>query len=61
MQQDDWQKENQKSLDRIRGLRYYRVVAVAAYDAGWSSSVARRAHNPKVGGSSPSPATILAT
>ena len=25
--------------------------------AGWSSSVARRAHNPKVGGSNPSPAT----
>ena len=27
-------------------------------DAGWSSLVARRAHNPKVGGSNPSPATI---
>ena len=26
-------------------------------DAGWSSPVARRAHNPKVGGSNPSPAT----
>ncbi len=26
-------------------------------DAGWSSLVARRAHNPKVGGSNPSPAT----
>ena len=26
--------------------------------AGWSSLVARRAHNPKVGGSNPSPATI---
>jgi hypothetical protein len=25
--------------------------------AGWSSQVARRAHNPKVGGSNPSPAT----
>ena len=25
--------------------------------AGWSSLVARRAHNPKVGGSNPSPAT----
>ena len=25
--------------------------------AGWSSSVARRAHNPKVDGSNPSPAT----
>ena len=27
-------------------------------DAGWSSSVARRAHNPKVAGSNPAPATI---
>ncbi len=27
-------------------------------DAGWSSPVARRAHNPKVGGSNPPPATI---
>ena len=26
--------------------------------AGWSSLVARRAHNPKVGGSNPSPATL---
>ena len=25
--------------------------------AGWSSLVARRAHNPEVGGSNPSPAT----
>src|ERR1700752_2971403 len=29
------------------------------YDAGWSSLVARWAHNPKVGGSNPSPATNL--
>ena len=27
--------------------------------AGWSSQVARRAHNPKVEGSNPSPATIF--
>ncbi len=26
--------------------------------AGWSSLVARWAHNPKVGGSNPSPATV---
>ena len=26
-------------------------------DAGWSSPVARRAHNPKVAGSNPAPAT----
>lgn len=29
------------------------------YNAGWSSLVARRAHNPKVVGSNPAPATIL--
>ncbi len=29
-----------------------------ANNAGWSSSVARRAHNPKVAGSNPAPATI---
>ncbi len=29
----------------------------ASVAAGWSSLVARRAHNPKVGGSNPSPAT----
>lgn len=28
-----------------------------AGDAGWSSLVARRAHNPKVAGSNPAPAT----
>jgi hypothetical protein len=27
--------------------------------AGWSSSVARRAHNPKVAGSNPAPAIIV--
>ncbi len=30
---------------------------IVEYDAGWSSPVARRAHNPKVGGSNPPPAT----
>ena len=29
------------------------------YIAEWSSSVARRAHNPKVVGSNPAPATII--
>ena len=28
------------------------------FDAGWSSPVARRAHNPKVAGSNPAPATM---
>ena len=31
------------------------------FDAGWSSLVARQAHNLKVGGSNPSPATNLFT
>ena len=32
---------------------------VTKCDAGWSSQVARRAHNPKVVGSNPSPAIPL--
>ena len=37
----------------------YRGGVVTHYDvgAGWSSLVARRAHNPKVVGSNPAPAT----
>ena len=31
--------------------------ALQRLDAGWSSLVARRAHNPKVVGSNPAPAT----
>ena len=34
-------------------------VYSAFADAGWSSLVARRAHNPKVVGSNPAPATNL--
>ncbi len=33
------------------------LIIIWAPDAGWSSLVARRAHNPKVGGSNPPPAT----
>ena len=32
-------------------------VVTTGFDAGWSSLVARRAHNPKVVGSNPAPAT----
>ena len=39
-----------RKFDRDRPLRYYK-------NAGWSSLVARWAHNPKVEGSNPSPAT----
>jgi hypothetical protein len=34
-------------------------INLAANDAGWSSPVARRAHNPKVAGSNPAPATNI--
>ena len=39
--------------------RWYEVFCVLQHDhiAGWSSLVARRAHNPKVAGSNPAPAT----
>ena len=32
-------------------------ISLQSIDAGWSSLVARRAHNPKVVGSNPAPAT----
>src|SRR5690606_22232451 len=35
-----------------------RPLTAAPHVAGWSSLVARRAHNPKVAGSNPAPATI---
>src|SRR6266853_156185 len=38
-------------FDELQSFRYYAI-------AGWSSLVARRAHNPKVVGSNPTPATI---
>ena len=40
----------------VRRLRGYNPL----YAAGWSSQVARRAHNPKVAGSNPAPATVEA-
>ena len=40
------------------GLKYRRGTGNVVFtDAGWSSSVARRAHNPEVAGSNPVPAT----
>ena len=41
---------NAKQAERKKGVTYIIV-------AGWSSSVARWAHNPKVAGSNPAPAT----
>ena len=60
--------EEYPSLAEGTGLENREVVRAAqgfeslflrhlCYIAGWSSSVARWAHNPKVGGSNPSPAT----
>src|SRR5690606_31405923 len=43
-----------KNLDRFADMNY-----TSLHDAGWSSPVARRAHNPKVLGSNPSPATNI--
>ena len=39
------------------GRRPSRRTMALHFDAGWSSPVARRAHNPKVAGSNPAPAT----
>ena len=40
-----------------RGRPQHRACTLPSFAAGWSSLVARRAHNPKVGGSNPPPAT----
>ena len=44
------------------GLTSGRWIVIKIFcDAGWSSQVARWAHNPKVGGSNPPPATSKIT
>ena len=43
---------------RIRNARTCAKMPCSNSDAGWSSPVARWAHNPKVAGSNPAPATI---
>ena len=43
-----------QGISRQRGSKNGRILAS---DAGWSSLAARRAHNPKVVGSNPAPAT----
>ena len=52
-----------KSCDGQTSYRFdsgprHQLMWFILYDAGWSSLVARRAHNPKVVGSNPAPATI---
>ena len=47
-----------ESFDRTRTACYHpNRFCFQSVDAGWSSPVARWAHNPKVGGSNPPPAT----
>ena len=46
-----------RSADRLDLVLHEVSRNVALADAGWSSSVARRAHNPEVAGSNPAPAT----
>lgn len=43
----------------LRKLEQFAIILFLP-DAGWSSLAARRAHNPKVVGSNPAPATNLA-
>ncbi len=46
------------AADRELSAAMHNVCAIVrASDAGWSSLAARRAHNPKVTGSNPVPAT----
>ena len=56
--------EHQPSKLRVAGSNPVsrsrnRFPSLFLFLAGWSSQVARRAHNPKVEGSNPSPATIF--
>ena len=44
-----------EGVDTVDEFAYIARLA----DAGWSSLVARRAHNPKVVGSNPAPATTF--
>ena len=47
-----------KVLDKVPNIGYNSsALERVLYIAGWSSSVARRAHNPKAVGSNPAPAT----
>ena len=46
--------ENRQACKSVRGFESHILLYIIV--AGWSSSVARRAHNPKVVGSNPAPA-----
>ena len=49
--------ENRQACKSVRGFESH--ILLFKIIAGWSSSVARRAHNPKVVGSNPAPAIWL--
>ena len=49
--------KNEDIIPCIHLLRLENSHRIATVTAGWSSLVARRAHNPKVVGSNPAPAT----
>ena len=46
--------ENRQACKSVRGFESH--ILLSRNSAGWSSQVARRAHNPKVVGSNPAPA-----
>ena len=46
-----------RTAESLGAERTLLVATSAVRDAGWSSQVARRAHNPEVAGSNPAPAT----
>ncbi len=48
---------NEQNVQDLLVLFCELVYNAPPVDAGWSSLVARRAHNPKVVGSNPAPAT----
>ena len=48
---------NTKKIKKGLTVHILAHIMCSHFDAGWSSLVARRAHNPKVVGSNPAPAT----
>ena len=52
-------KRKDSSKKILKELKSSRNLKIEFNIAGWSSLVARQAHNLKVGGSNPSPATNL--
>ena len=51
--------ENQQVVKAALGFESLFLRHLILLIAGWSSLVARRAHNPKVVGSNPAPATMV--